>query len=369
MKIKEWIAWGLVVCFVTASRSLGADAPAPVMKDMFAPMEKAVKATHDSIHEVSKTYKFQWSELEAFQSKLWHAMALDPSFPGVPPEEVPEELMSANLNTELTERFTKIKGSKIPSDLKIEAEFNDYSKVVEEIMVLRNARKFPLARNIAKRGRLDKTYRSIMDKVSAAESPSDENNPLLTPLSDLEFAFKNLKENVTNHELSKKDIFSKHNRFIWFVVALICGFIFGIVGYRMNPEFFQKLIDYFDSNAPTATTHGAKAQKLDYARWLRDFEEILSRLKSSQLVHERRIEDLVKNSDKLTHLISPLLKDPEIRKMLLTHHHQGQLLQAGGRVQINSALEHTLKLCDAVETETIDVDREKLTQLTQTRTA
>jgi hypothetical protein len=127
-----------------------------------------------------------------------------------------------------------------------------------------------------------------------------------------------------------------------------------------------------DSAGPSATTHSGGTQKLDYARWLREFEEILSRLKSSQLSHERRIEDLVGTSERVAQQLISLSSDARIKneanleyrfssiiKGLQGQLDLGQKLQGGDRVQINVMLEHCLKLCDAIEAGSIHYDRNR----------
>jgi hypothetical protein len=129
-------------------------------------------------------------------------------------------------------------------------------------------------------------------------------------------------------------------------------------------------MNQFTSNAPTATTHSVGAAKLDYARWLREFEEILSRLKSSQMTLERRIEDIVQNSEKISQQSLSLYADPRIKNeanleyrmstLIREAQHQldqGQRLRSGDRVQINLMLEHCVKLCDAFEGDQIHYDR------------
>jgi hypothetical protein len=154
------------------------------------------------------------------------------------------------------------------------------------------------------------------------------------------------------------------------LVAML-GFFLGIAGYRMHPDFFQKILDQFHSNTPTATTHSLGV-KLDYARWLRELEEILSRLKSSQMTLERRIEDIVQNSEKISQHSLSLYADPRIKyaanleyrmstllREVQQQSDQSQRLRTGDRVQVNLMLEHCLKLCDAIETDTIHYDRKK----------
>jgi len=117
--------------------------------------------------------------------------------------------------------------------------------------------------------------------------------------------------------------------------------------------------DNFTDSTATAATH---THQLNYARWLSEFEGLLSKLKASQFTHERRIEEVYKHSEKLSQYAAALCADPRIKSEvnlefrmtnLLRELHQ-QLEQAselktGDRAQIHLTLEHCLKLCDAVE--------------------
>ena len=137
----------------------------------------------------------------------------------------------------------------------------------------------------------------------------------------------------------------------------------------MNPEFFEKLISsksstpVSDQPAPAAT----HTNRLNYARWLREFEELLAKLKATQLTHERRIEEVYKHSEKLNQFATALCADARIKNesnlefrmsSLLRELHQ-QLeqtgeLKTGDRAQIHVTLEHCLKLCDAIESNGVE---------------
>ena len=366
MKIMEWIFFGLAMLLATTSHSLAADSTRTV-EENFNQLETALKMAKDQIADVDLGDGNRWPELEAFQNILWRAMALDPSLVApVQPNQVPKNLFSAELNVELETKFAILKSSKRAHELNAEAEFNRYAATVEQMLNQRNKRQFPQARATAKRGTLDAAYLPLAQKFMSHEESGEISIPALNQIEDQVRTLKEQVQESTPKVSLKRDVFTNGNKFIGFMIAAFFGFLLGVVGYRMHPDFFQKLLDHFDSNAPTATTHSVGAHKLDYARWLREFEEILSRLKSSQMTIERRIEDIVQNSNKISQHSLSLYADPRIKNEANLEHRmstllreaqhqfdQSQRLKTGDRAQINMMLEHCLKLCDAVETNTI----------------
>ena len=233
-------------------------------------------------------------------------------------------------------------------------------------------RQFPTARSIGKRGTLDAYYQPLVKKFGVESSAlnSESAIPALTQVSDITKTLREQMESGTKIT-SKKDVFANGNQFIWFMIAAFFGLFVGIFAYRFNPNFFHKFVNSFDSNTPAATTHSS-GNKLDYARWLRDFEEILSRLKSTQQSHERRIEDIVHNSEKISQHALSLYADARIKneanleyrmstlvREIQNQFDQSQKLQAGDRAQINVMLEHCLGLCDAVENQAVHCDLDR----------
>ena len=373
MKIKNWIIFGLFALVATASASLGAE-PTPSVQQSFTKLEEAIQSAKDQVNESGSHENFHWVELQTFQNLLWRAMALDPStIAPVPVNQVPKNLFAVELNAELDQRFAELKKSARPHEFKADEEFAQYVTVVERILGQRHMRQFPQARGTAKRGTLDSVYQPLSKKfTSEAESISI---PAIAQIETQTHALKDLMDVPSQKEAAKKELFANGNHFIWYMVTAIFGFFLGLACYRMNPDFFQKFLNQFDSTAPTATTHSVGAKKLDYARWLRELEEILSRLKSSQMTLERRIEDIVQNSEKISQHSLSLYADPRIKNEANLEYRmstlvrevqhqfdQSQRLQAGDRVQVNLMLEHCLKLCDAIESNAIHYDRSKTTE-------
>jgi hypothetical protein len=367
MNFKEWIIAGMMSALVTASTGLCTESGTLALQESFTQLEKAIQTAKDSGSHSDSHAGSNWHELEHFQASLWRAMALDPSpLAAVPVKEVPKELFAVELNQDLRQQFAELKKSSLPKQAKAETEFNQYASTVEQVLKFREARQFPLARAIAKRGILDGDFKPLLQKVGSTK----DTHSGAPQLSHIEEAVVSLKEQIYPKDAQKRDLFSNGNNFVWFTVVAFLGFFIGIFGQRIHPNFFQRFVDTIDSSVPTATTHSGGTNTLDYARWLKELEEILSRLKTSQVGHERRIEDLVQNSDKMAQQAIALASDARIKneanlefrmsalvKGLKSQIEQGQKLQAGDRIQINVMLEHCLKLCDAIEAGAIHYDR------------
>jgi hypothetical protein len=310
--------------------------------------------------------------LEKFQGKLWRAMALDPGpVTLVPPAQVPKELFANELNVELSKLLDDVGHLNVPKSA--QADYDKYVSAARQILAFRQHRQFPQARAIAKRGTLDDAFQSLITKF-----PHESESGTKIDLSPLKATVSNLKSQLSApspKDAQKKDLFAHGNQFVWYAIAAVLGFFFGIAGYRMNPDFFHKFLSSSDSIVPTATTHSVDT-KLDYTRWLKEFEEILTRLKTSQLTHERRIEDLVQTSEKMSQQALSLYADARIKNeanlehrmstLLRAVHHsmdQGHKLQSGDRIQVNVMLEHCLRLCDGIESGSIQLNRAEMHNL------
>ncbi len=383
MKLKRWTLWSLTLVIVNAAPSFGSENGSTLLQEQFTKLDSAIQSAKEQVSEKPIHKGFHWNELEAFQAMLWRSMALDPStVVPVPPLQVPKDLFANELNAELTKQLNNLKKSDIPRQFHVIEEFNQYIQTVEKLVAQRHLRQFPQVRAFAKRGYLDSAYLPLKSKLASSVDVTASVD--IPALKDIEESAKNLKAQLDtpSKDSGKKDVFTNGTQFVWYMVAAVFGFFFGLAGYRMNPDFFQKFLDQVDSNAPTATTHSAGAQKLDYARWLREFEEILSRLKSSQLTLERRIDDIVQNSEKISQHSLSLYADARIKneanleyrmsslvRDVQNQFDQSQKLQSGDRIQINNMLEHCLKLCDAIETNAVHLDRVKLSELPDHRSA
>lgn len=386
MKINGWINRFIAVVAVAGlflTTQVLADAETGSSLEQ---LDQAIQTIKDSQNETHGAAA-NWAELEKFQDQLWRAMALDPA-PGalVPVAQVPKNLFAAELNEDLERQLENLKKSTFPKEMRAQFEFDQYLQLAEQIVQFRKGRQFPQARAIAKRGTLDATFQTLVKKIAqGSEGESVATHQVTaTQIQKLSSLIKDAREEIQSQvkETNKKDVFANGNQFIWYAVAAMFGFLMGIAAYRMNPDFFQKFLDQ-ESIAPTTTTHTASgAPKLDYARWLKEFEEILSRLKSSQLSHERRIEDVVHNSEKVSQHALALYADARIKNeanlefrmstLLREIQHtfeQSQKLQAGDRAHINLMLEHCLKLCDGIESNSIHFDRHKLVEPPHMRSA
>jgi hypothetical protein len=235
-------------------------------------------------------------------------------------------------------------------------------------MTLRENRQFPLARAIAKRGILDHDYKPLLNKIQTVRDSGGSQSSW----SRIEEGFKSLRDLALPKDPQKREIFTNGNQFIWYTVIAFLGFFVGVVGIRIKPDFFQRFADTVEAAAPTHSAGKAGGVALDYSKWLKELEEILNRLRSSQIGHERRIEDMVHQADQMVQQAGGLAADARIKnepnlefrvgsllKQLRGQMEHAQKLKAGDRVQITVMMEHCLKLCDAIEAGAIHYDRTK----------
>lgn len=337
--------------------------PSPGIEGAFVALEKAVKEGREKHQESSGG----WKELERFQTALWRAMALDPA-PGaaVPVREVPKELFAAELNQDLRTQFEALEKSPIPEQSGAGPEFKQYLATAGQILSLRESRQFPQARAIAKRGILDHDFKPLLTRVHAIKDPAQA----APAWHAIEEGVRTLKEQVYPKDPQKRDLINSGNQFIWYTVVAFLGFFVGVLGIRVKPDFFQRFTETLESAAPATGAPSGSSHALDYALWLKELEEILNRLRSSQIGHERRIEDMVQQADQMVQHAQGLAVDARIKnepnldfrmsglvKQLRTQMEHGQKLKSGDRVQITMMMEHCLKLCDAVEAGAIHYDR------------
>lgn len=372
MKFKGWIIAGLVsVAFSATALSAVSNVSEKDVDDAIQTLK------HNSEHTDSV-----WPELEKFQASLWKAMALDPGpITVVPVKLVPKELFAEELTTDLSQQLEAIKQSNLPKTLSAQYEFEQYLFTVRKIIAHRISRQFPQARAYAKRGTLDEQYSKLLKKMKS-NSTSSNVNAQAEAVQKVESYFQAINEHKTAVE-NKKQPFLNGNQFIWAALIALIGFAIGITAIKMNPEFFEKHIlskvhEQFSDTAPAAT----HTNRLNYARWLREFEELLAKLKATQITHERRIEEVYKHSEKLNQFATALCSDARIKSEanlefrmsnLLRELHQ-QLeqtneLKSGDRAQIHVTLEHCLKLCDAIEAGGIDYHPQQTVQPPQIKQA
>jgi hypothetical protein len=366
---RRWIGLviGLLIALVmTVPSGVCSEAVVPVNLDQaFENLEKSIKEGKEGM---SGQFS-RWKELEQFQTSLWRAMALDPA-PGaaVPVSEVPKELFAAELNQDLKTQWEMLEKSPIPKQTGSEAEFKQYAATVSQILNLRETRQFPQARAIAKRGILDHDFKPLLTRI---QNPRETAGSAPAWLK-IEEHVKSIRDRVLPKDPQKREIFTNGNQFIWYAVVAFLGFFVGVLGIRIRPDFFQRFADTIETAAPSSATGQIQRGALDYSKWLKELEEILSRLRSSQIGHERRIEDMVHQADQMVQQASGLAADARIKnepnldfrvnglmKQLRSQMEHAQKLKAGDRVQITVMMEHCLKLCDAVEAGALHYDRSK----------
>ena len=367
MKIKEWIILGCVVFFASGISALAAEGP---KKETVAELIDQIDHTAQSLVSEEAPQSIL-KPVYDLQNAVYRAMALDPSVLGaVPPSQVPKHLFSDQLNQDLQEKINEIKKSSLMEESRLQPELNDYLSLVQKIIDLRKVRQFPFSRSFAKRGHLDERFGLVTHKLG--EPKENGANPLhdaAQTSTHLKTLIDNLRTQVTASpkESPRKELLPNGNQFFLYVIIIIMGFLLGIGTYRIHPDFFQKFLT--ETQTMAAPPKVRESQKLDYMSWLRELEEILSRLKSSQQTHERRIEDVVQNSEKITQQAMALYSDARIKseanlefrmsaliKEIQAQSEQGKRLQLSDRVQINLILEHYLLLCDAIETDGIRID-------------
>ena len=358
MKFKSWLITGLVTMTAMGSSALSSSSSGDE--------REALEALKQLKKAPASTTTQGWPELEKFQFSLWKSMALDPAaITLVPVKLVPKELFAEELTNDLNQQLETLKKSELPKTAKATAEFEQYLKTVRVILGFRISRNFPAARAVAKRGTLDEHYSKLIQKfggVTVAGSSSHQEEAVQKVENYLS-ALKESKTTVTPID-AKKSPFTNGNQFIWAALIALIGFIFGVTATRMNPEFFEKFIasnmdDQVTDRTATAAPH---THQLNYARWLSEFEGLLSKLKATQLTHERRIEEVYKHSEKLSQFAAALCADPRIKSEVSLEFRMGNLLRelhqqldqanelkSGDRAQIHLTLEHCLKLCDAIE--------------------
>ena len=259
MKLHQWFILSLLTAAVLGTSSLAT---------VLTTEEREVNEALRQLKKISAQSASAWPELESFQEKLWRAMALDPSSQQIIPlHEVPKELFSEALTTDLNQQFETIKNSEIPKNSNAQAEFDEYQKTVKTILELRIPRQFPQARAIAKRGTLDETYNQLLKKIYRAYVARN-NFSHEEAFRRLENSVSAMKQSFSSERMEKTSPFSNGNQFIWAALIAIIGFIFGITAIRMNPEFFEK----FTNSTAKAATH---TNQLNSARWLNEFESLL----------------------------------------------------------------------------------------------
>lgn len=351
MKVKGLIFWAVILSF----SGLYSNALAKVGEDTIAVELSNLKQIAKNLQDQTIAPVSPWPDLQSFHHQLFRAMAMDPA-PGaaVPPSQVPKELWSNALNEELTKKFEEIKESKVATSLHVEKEFEDYSNTVTEMMSLRTTRQFPQARALAKKGQFDDRYEQIMKALavnSAAGFSGAAGTEAKGPkdLKKLDDTIKNLQSAV-EAEMGARHPFLSGGKFILYAAFALLSAMVGIL--------VHKKID------PAKIARAPKPIRinLNYEQWLQEFEVHLSHLKATQQSQERRMEELVNQSEKISRQALALYADARIQADANVEHRMNNLLceiqqnfeeskkfQASDRVPVREALGHALKLCDVIE--------------------
>lgn len=124
-----------------------------------------VQSLIDSRSVKIKTKAWTWEELDRFQTLVWKSMALDPARLDsryIPPELEPEAL-TKDLRTELDKL---IQTRFVAERYRVEAEFDEYVLLVQEIVELREKQLYSRSRHIAKKGLVDGLYANLAKKLA-----------------------------------------------------------------------------------------------------------------------------------------------------------------------------------------------------------
>jgi len=120
-----------------------------------------------------KNKNWSWSELQAFQSELLEAMALDPAMLGS--EYIPGHLEPVFMTEALEQKLKRLVESRnIAVKFGAGAEFDEYVKQVDEIFALRKQRLYRMARLIAKKGLLEGKFLAVADQMQKNADPGFE---------------------------------------------------------------------------------------------------------------------------------------------------------------------------------------------------
>ncbi len=304
-----------------------------------------------------QTAAVRWDLLEEFQTNLFRSMALDPGPGTAPPSEVPSHLFAAALNEQLQKQFEQLRQSDLATTLGVQKEFEAYMEPASQVIALRNDRKFPEARNIAKRGILESAYNAFTAALRAKRSSIQTATDFSTQQNSLRLAEQLAKVDILLSDSSQKSPFAGGSRFTGFALCLAIGFAIGDAVRR------KLLLQKKEKGAvPSELLNPEAAATFDYANWLLEFEVVLARVRNSQQGLDRRAAELQTNSERLSQLALALYasprtqEDPELEYRVSNILREAQkTLEAAKKVAthekipVQDVVLHSLKICDYME--------------------
>lgn len=185
-----------------------------------------------------RTTAWTWDELDAFQNKLWRAMALDPA--RVEAAQIPAALDPETLTRDMSEDLEKLVRSRsVAEKYGVEEAFDEYVALCRELIELRGKNLYRKARILAKRGVVENSYfalaQALADKAQAQVDlrvtwNKGDRQELLEEFSHVRMDFNALKgqpgvrepASVTNRLLTE------NGGLLWVLFPLL--FLTGLVG-------------------------------------------------------------------------------------------------------------------------------------------
>lgn len=369
MKVRLALVFAVVAISAAYPHALAAQRNDLWMEKLASEIQKtrdALKASQNSaaapVHIQTTTVR--WDLLEEFQTNLFRSMALDPGPGTAPPSEVPSHLFAAALNEQLQKQFEQLRQSDLASALGVQKEFESYMESAGQVIALRNERKFPEARNIAKRGTLETTFNALTAALRTKRSTIQTATDFTAQQSSARFAAQLAQVDKILSEANQDSPFAGGSRFTGFALCLAIGLA---VGFAARRKLAEKLKE--QSGAASELLNPAAAASFDYATWLSEFEVVLARVRNSQQGLDRRAAELQTNSERLSQLALALYasprtqEDPELEYRVSNILREAQKtleaskkLATHEKIPVQDVVLHSLKICDHLES-TYTVDR------------
>lgn len=218
----------------------------------------------------SKT--FLETNLEEFDQLLNYTSALDP-IEGV--VDIPKELESVNLTTELQKSFSLITTmiSKSPS-LYLTAEWKDYKSLVDTFLAQRLESRFRLSRSVLKTGAYKLKLQGLLQKITEISSSLNSTDTFFVRNLSVEKAIDQLKRINKNLDTLKNPSVAEKGSGDAFVLFGLVG-LFAFVGcyFILRQKRMGSPSDEFDSG-----------KAFDYSSWFEKFESSLQQLSDQLLI-------------------------------------------------------------------------------------
>jgi hypothetical protein len=366
MKVRLILFSVVVAISVAYPHALAAPSNDLWMEKLASELQKTREVLKAAQAQGSKTVHIQtlgmrWDLLEAFQANLFRSMAMDPGPGTAPPSEVPGHLFAAALSEKLQQQFEQLRQSDVAATLGVQDEFSTYMEAASQILALRAGRKFPEARNIAKRGTLGTAFQALTASINTKRTMVQTATDFTGQQNVLKLAEQLSKIETMVSDANQASPFAGGSRFTGFALCLAIGLAIGLAARGKLLSFTQK-----DSKPQaSALSNQAAAASFDYSSWLSEFEVVLARVRNSQQGLDRRAAELQTNSERLSQLALALYasprtqEDPELEYRVSNILREAQkTLEAAKKVAthekipVQDVVLHSLKICDHMESTT-----------------